>query len=172
MPLKRFHFQQTNRMVMDLALNPAQFEMSPPYQRASVWTLDQRRALIRSLLEGVPVGVVYVNYRSEMDPRVYVVDGKQRLETILGFLDDGFYVPARWFADEETEASARPSLLDRDQLDGDVLFSQLTPGGQGRLRRCSVALYETQMPTEDDERDLYLRVNTGGTAHTAQELLV
>lgn len=42
-----------------------EIDMSPPYQRGDVWTLDQRISLIRSWLEGNPTGSVVLRRISE-----------------------------------------------------------------------------------------------------------
>lgn len=47
------------------------FDLGPEYQRGSVWTLEQRRNLIRSLIMGLPIGSIVLNDRS---PGAVVVD--------------------------------------------------------------------------------------------------
>lgn len=80
------------------------FDLNAPYQRGSVWSVDQRRALIRSLLLGVPVGTATVaelpfeGTHSTAPGTFYrVVDGKQRVETLRMFASDGFTVPGWWW---------------------------------------------------------------------------
>ena len=53
---------------IDLKYLPRQLEwdktdLSPPYQRGSVWTEDQRLDLMYSLLAGYPIGAVILNDR-------------------------------------------------------------------------------------------------------------
>jgi hypothetical protein len=47
------------------------FDLGPEYQRGSVWTLEQRRNLIRSLIMGLPIGSIVLNDRG---PGAVVVD--------------------------------------------------------------------------------------------------
>ncbi len=63
-------------------------DLSPPYQRRPAWTGKQRRDLIGSIFNGIPVPAV-IFYRAQGprkgSSRLEVMDGKQRIETILHF---------------------------------------------------------------------------------------
>lgn len=63
-------------------------ELRPPFQRKPVWTDKQRSFLIESILLGVPTPEVYVQVsQSDDGTQAYgVVDGQQRLRTILQFI--------------------------------------------------------------------------------------
>jgi hypothetical protein len=82
-------------------------DLSPPYQRPSVWTHAQRTELIRSLLRGIPVPAIYVNRRAITEP-MRVVDGKQRLEAILEFVRGDLGIPAEWLDDELPDGWSDP----------------------------------------------------------------
>ena len=60
--------------------------LSPGFQRDSVWTDSDRQKLIESILRGYPLPSVFF-YKRETDGQIYfdVIDGKQRIETILRF---------------------------------------------------------------------------------------
>ncbi len=63
-------------------------ELNPPYQRRPAWTTKQRRELIGSIFNGIPVPAV-IFYRAPSaragSYKLEVMDGKQRIETILHF---------------------------------------------------------------------------------------
>ncbi len=63
-------------------------ELRPPFQRKPVWTDKQRSALIESILMDVPIPEVYVQVTQDTDgsEKFGVVDGQQRLRTILQFV--------------------------------------------------------------------------------------
>jgi hypothetical protein len=71
---------------LDLHANN-QLELNPAYQRHSVWTLKDRKFFLDTILSGYPCPAVFLHKRmNEAGRAVYdVVDGKQRLETILQF---------------------------------------------------------------------------------------
>jgi len=61
--------------------------LSPTFQRKSVWRDRDRHLLIESLLRGFPIPAIFLYQRNEAGRLCYdVIDGKQRLETILRFM--------------------------------------------------------------------------------------
>jgi hypothetical protein len=181
-PFDRLHLETTNRSARELArlVEEGQIDASPPYQRGSVWNLDQRIALVKSWLQGVPVPAVMVNDRtsSEWHARYgdenlstgqgmwAVVDGKQRLETARMWFGDEFAVPASWFPADDVDTTI-------DTPDGlYVCYSGLTKRGQtvmamgGSMQPMTTA----KLDTIEAEADLYLLVNGGGTAQTEADM--
>jgi hypothetical protein len=63
-------------------------ELRPPFQRKPVWTEKQKSALIESILMNVPIPEVYIQVQQDEDgtEEYGVVDGQQRLRTILQFI--------------------------------------------------------------------------------------
>lgn len=61
--------------------------LTPSYQRGDVWPTSSRQILIESILRGIPLPSVILLKPSTGDARPFeVVDGKQRLTSILRFL--------------------------------------------------------------------------------------
>lgn len=68
-----------------------ELELKPPFQRQPVWVAKQKCSLIESILLELPVPEVYiqealVEINGVLTPRYYVVDGQQRIRTVLQFL--------------------------------------------------------------------------------------
>jgi hypothetical protein len=65
--------------------------LQPDYQRREVWSNAARVMLIDSILNDIPMPKIFVS-QTIKDMRTYrsVIDGQQRISTILSFLDDGF----------------------------------------------------------------------------------
>lgn len=64
--------------------------LEPGFQRRSVWTLADRRRLIQSVLACYPLPSIFLYQRNSRGKTVYdVLDGKQRLETLLMFARQG-----------------------------------------------------------------------------------
>lgn len=63
-------------------------ELRPPFQRKPVWNDKQRSFLIESILLNIPIPEVYVQVTlsNEGTEQFGVVDGQQRLRTILQFI--------------------------------------------------------------------------------------
>jgi hypothetical protein len=145
-----------------------------PYQRGDVWTEDQRRNLIKSLIMGIPIPAIILNARHhvhewrEADPEALIgwscIDGKQRLTALVDWLEGKLAIPVEWLDTKliTGENSVVPGSL--------VYFHGLTPAGQRYMTRWTIPLAEATLPTLDDEIDVYMLINRAGTGHTRAEL--
>ena len=70
---------------LDLHTND-QLDLDPSYQRRSVWSPKDRRFFLDTIFRGYPSPSIFLHKQVANGKTVYsVVDGKQRLETILRF---------------------------------------------------------------------------------------
>jgi hypothetical protein len=142
------------------------FELNTPYQRGSVWTENQRVALVKSLLLGLPIGSVVLNHRGFQAEKLYaVVDGKQRIEAIRAFFNSEFAVPAEWFAAD----GVRESFTDTDGTEK-VFFSGLGKIQQHMFENSSFPALEAHVKSVAEEAEIFLLINSGGTAQTEADL--
>jgi hypothetical protein len=162
--------------------DPLQFDLNAPYQRASVWTLDQRRALIKSLIIGLPVGSVIISklpYR-EGGHHVRVIDGKQRIEALRSFAADEFTIPSSWLPDECGQFAADEVTYSQAGrfLDAMLTMARSLPalewnGAREFLGRTAKG-WRTRERTDAEllaaEAEIYLLVNGGGTAQTDADM--
>lgn len=58
--------------------------LNPEWQRSFVWKPRKQKALIESLLLGLPIPS-FLLYKNREEGKLYVIDGRQRLETITRF---------------------------------------------------------------------------------------
>lgn len=134
-------------------------DLAPSYQRRHRWDVRKRSQLIESFLMNIPVPPVFL-YENAYN-QYEVMDGRQRLEAIRGYLDDEFGLQGLVFWTELAgmKFSHLPSLIQR-----------------GLLRRtlsAVVLLAETTSPDErkmDVRKILFQRLNTGGVRLNPQEL--
>ena len=78
------------RWFLDLH-HDGQLDLDPPYQRRSVWTLKDRRFFLDTIFRNYPSPAVFLHKEADqaLGKMIYhVVDGKQRLETILLFREN------------------------------------------------------------------------------------
>lgn len=77
-----------------------QLDLDPPYQRRSVWSPQDRRYFIDTILNNYPAPPVFLHKTLDDNGKAtyHVVDGKQRLQTIILFRDNKVAIP-RDFAD-------------------------------------------------------------------------
>lgn len=151
-----------------------EIDANPPYQRGSVWTEDQRIALVQTWLRGLPAGVVILADRCNAkwaaanpgnDPydtgkgMWAVVDGKQRLTTAVMWFGSQFAIPASWLPADHVDVT-------ENTADGPyVRQNGLTMKGQRFMERyCSLLVAESKdCASEAEEAAFYLLVNGGGT---------
>lgn len=132
--------------------------LSPGYQRRGRWDKKKRSLLIESFLLNVPIPPLFL---FENDYNQYeVMDGRQRLEAISEYLDNGFALTGLEFWPELQGKRFRdlPGTIQR-----------------GLLRRtigAVVLLAETSRSDEqfDIRMVLFRRLNTGGVKLNPQEL--
>lgn len=74
--------------------------LDPAYQRNIIWKIDKKTSFIESLYMGIiipPIYVVEVPGETLLKGASYeVVDGKQRLSTIMGFIQDEFALSPKY----------------------------------------------------------------------------
>lgn len=81
-----------------------QLELNPPYQRKSVWSLRERQRFLDTVLRNYPSPAIFLHAAldAEGNPTYNVVDGKQRLTTILDFVDNKLRI-AKDFGDSRLD---------------------------------------------------------------------
>ena len=72
-----------------------QLNLDPPYQRRSVWSPRDRRYFIDTILNNYPAPPIFLHKTLDENGRstYHVVDGKQRLQTIIMFRDNKLAIP-------------------------------------------------------------------------------
>lgn len=85
-----------------LKMPETKYDVNPPYQRGVVWNNTRRRKLIDSIICGRSINAVHMALKNN-DPlcdEYYVIDGRQRIETIRKFKNCDFNVLLK--IDDET----------------------------------------------------------------------
>lgn len=145
-----------------LSFSNQQINLSPGFQRKSVWTLSDRRGLIQSIVEGYPLPSIFLYQRDREDGGlVYdVIDGKQRLETIFMFTKQGRF-KRDWF-DVRLDLGDGLAWYDWTLL-------------QRRHPRLAAAIHAYKIQTVEIQGDLpaiidlFVRINSTGKRLTSGE---
>lgn len=76
-------------------------DMSPDYQRGNVWTLEQKIALIETILDRGGIGAFSLNRRNFVsnEKNYEIIDGKQRLTALWEFYQDKFPVRGHFYSE-------------------------------------------------------------------------
>lgn len=91
-----------------------QLDLDPPYQRKSVWTRRDKQYFLDTIFHNYPCPAIFLHKTmSDEGQTIYhVVDGKQRLKTILEFANNNLAIPSN-FGDSRLDGKKW------DQLDPD-----------------------------------------------------
>lgn len=89
-PKLQASFNEKTISDLSLMFRHGQLNLAPGFQRKSVWTTADRRRLIQSILSHYPIPSIFLYQRNNRGNTIYdVLDGKQRIETILMFTQQG-----------------------------------------------------------------------------------
>lgn len=138
-------------------------DMEPTYQReGGVWSKDKKQLFIDSVVNGYDIPKIYMH---AVDPDTYggyeyaVVDGKQRISTLLAFLDgDVEFAPD--FVYSGVECDFPPSA--------GVRYTDLPEATREVIKENSLDVVIIQTPEEDDIEELFSRLNNGEKLNAAE----
>lgn len=127
----------------------------PEYQRELVWNLEQKQELVKSIFYGNPIGDFLFKQEFGKDERgrrntlnvMYsIIDGQQRVNAIREFFTNKFEVDGKFFK-EHKYWDVRKFLFDYQ-----------------------INVIGIQDISLEQEIEIYLKRNVGGTTHTKEEI--
>lgn len=129
----------------------------PDYQRDMVWTPKQQSRFIESILIKLPVPFIFAADvgQGDREGNLEIIDGSQRIRTLDNFL------------------SNKLELVGLKKLTHAIgmRFSDLSKPRQMRFKRTTVRVIElTEKADEDARREMFDRLNSGGTRLTTMEV--
>lgn len=129
--------------------------LSPEFQRNPVWQQPQKEYLLETILLNLPVPEVYVVNRitPSGESSYVVVDGQQRLRTIIEFITEEFMIK-----------NVSKHLPDVKR------FSDLTNDQKQKFWRYPIVVRDLEDSTDEDVRDLFQRLNKYSFVLNDQEL--
>ena len=137
--------------------------LEPGFQRKSVWGVRDRQKLIQSILQNYPIPSVFLyKSRDEGGRHKYdVLDGKQRLESILMFLGEGRFRSLKF--------DLKAKLHDDEEVLKVWDWNKLKRGGhEHRIMGYKIQIVEVSGDLTDII-DLFVRINSTGKSLTSQE---
>lgn len=156
-------FDYGNKTIQEFVLlfKNGQLNLEPGFQRDSVWSVSDRKKLIESLLQNYPVPSVFLYRQHENGKLRYdVIDGKQRLETVLMYQGVGYLRGHRF------------GVKIKINPDGDVEeWDWQKLAKKGHEHRLMGYKFQTVEITGDlsDIIDLFVRINSTGKRLTGAE---
>ncbi|MEY9575924.1 RNAse (barnase) inhibitor barstar [Bradyrhizobium diazoefficiens] len=140
------------------------------YQRKLVWTLDEKRRFIDSIVSGYPVPIVLLAERKVAtgSSQFEIIDGMQRLNAVFGFIENEYDVNGHFF-DLNTMAETK-ALLDAGKLQQREPLLAREACVQVASYTVPLSIYEFTGDGEVDE--VFRRINSGGRKLSRQELRI
>ena len=130
--------------------------LAPKFQRREVWSDKARSYLIDTIVRGKPIPKIYMRQDLNPDTRRTVrevVDGQQRLTTVLRFIKDGFKL----------------SKTHHEEYGGKY-FSGLSPETQRDILKYEFVVDLLQDMQDAEVYDVFARINTYSEKLKPQEL--
>lgn len=129
--------------------------IQPAYQRNTVWNQAARIMLIDSILNDIPIPKIFIAKTLNDNKAIRrVIDGQQRINAILDFLNDDLKLQKPYKGDFEN-----------------FTFSELPQNVKDAITlEYNIDINEITNPTDKQEREVYSRVNKYTIPLNAQEL--
>jgi Protein of unknown function DUF262 len=138
------------------------------YQRKLVWTLEEKQKLVESILKKYPIPAILIAEREHDAGRYEIIDGLQRLNAILSFIEGSFStIDGRFFS-----VSAFPTAQGRSDeglfqpISQDAVISQKEVT---TILDYSLALSIMRRAEEREIDDVFDRINSYGHRLSDQE---
>jgi len=120
---------------------------NPEYQRGYVWDQNDKRKLIESIFNGNDIGRFVIVSHPYPEIKVEIVDGKQRLRTIMDFVEGRLeYQGKTWFQLSQSDKKCVENL---------------------RVQYCEI---QSSRVKKSDILWLFLQINQGGVPQTEEHV--
>ena len=136
------------------------------YQRKLVWTLNEKQQLVESVLSRFPIPAILL---AERDAGGYeIIDGLQRLHTLMSFIDTGFpSLSAKYF--DVTQFPTAKKRADDGAFTPKKGVEVITAQDVSTFLDYSLAISVMRSATEAEIDDVFARINTYGHRLSDQE---
>lgn len=143
----------------------SKLNLNPGFQRASVWTLKERRLLIDTILRDRPLPNLFLWEHKEGNKVVYdVIDGKQRIESLLEFTKPRAPISVKFAPESDPDWKCR----DACEWTWKELQSHEPKITQRLLKyEFPVVIVQGTLP---DVEQVFIRINSTGKKLTPQEI--
>ena len=137
------------------------------YQRKLIWTMEEKQGFIDSISQGFPVPIVLLAESASREPSTLeIIDGMQRLNAIVSFIENDFSVNGAYF-DLNTMA------VTKELIDGGALTQRqpmLDRSVCVRIASYSLPMSVFEFTDAEAVDEVFRRINSGGRKLSRQEL--
>lgn len=137
------------------------------YQRKLIWTVEEKKAFIDSIIQGYPVPLIlFAEISNDGGKKFEIIDGMQRMNAIMSFIDQEFDINGKFF-DLDTMADTK-FLKDTGKLEQktEILDRQIC----AEFVRYTLPISVFQQSAGEHIDEVFRRLNSGGRHLSKQEL--
>ncbi|MFB2983343.1 DUF262 domain-containing protein [Microseira sp. BLCC-F43] len=139
------------------------------YQRKLVWTLEEKQKLIESILKKYPVPAILIAERDSSPGTYEIIDGLQRLQAIMAFIETAFSTPDGKYFDLQYFPTAKSRADEGLFVPKKEADSYLSQREVSTILDYTLAFSVMRNATEAEINDVFNRVNTYGRRLSDQE---
>ncbi len=144
-----------------------QFLVNRRYQRKLVWSIEEKRAFIDSIIKGYPVPLVLLaEVSTEKGKQLEIIDGMQRMNAIMSFIEQEFDIDGKYF-DLDTMADTKLLKDEEKLLQKNPLINRTICADIVRYQ-IPLSVFQESGTSHIDE--VFRRLNSGGRHLSKQEL--
>lgn len=137
------------------------------YQRKLVWTIEEKSAFIDSIIKGYPVPLILLAEINNDSGTAYeIIDGMQRLNAIISFIEGEFSVDGQYF---DLEAMAESKMMvDTKQIEQNEPKMKREICTNIASYVLPLSIYKMENESQIDE--IFRRINSNGKHLSKQEI--
>lgn len=125
-------------------------------RRANIWDKQKKSLLIHSILANKPIPIIYANVAGDVNE---VIDGKQRISTVLSFVNNKF--------------ALTNDIPDFDDIKlAGMKFSNLPQELQEKILNSSFEISKYENLSEEEIEDMFFRLNNGASLKSIENTRV
>ncbi|WP_211879226.1 DUF262 domain-containing protein [Plastoroseomonas hellenica] len=129
------------------------------YQRKLVWTQEEKQKLIESLLKKYPVPAILIAEREGVPGTYEIIDGLQRLHSIVSFIENQFPLEDDRFFNVESFPTAK-TAADEGAFSVADSAEKISAKEVSTILDYTLALSVMRNATETEINDVFDRINT------------
>jgi len=144
----------------------------PPFQRGRVWKPTMRKKLLENIVRGKPIPAIFLYKKESGSKYSYnILDGKQRLESILLFIGDkreDFAIDnwRNYFFKANVRGNFKINVAKQGERADTQSFAELDPSEVREFREYKIPTIEIEMDKEEGGLqqliDLFIDINQQG----------
>lgn len=169
--MRPFLINRTTYKVSDIVgwLKAGSLNLSPSFQRRSVWRKGAKSYLVDTVVRGFPMPIIFLREKGvnihTLESNREVVDGQQRIRTLVSFIQPKLLKDFDPDRDEFTVSDAH-----NDEL-ADMKFTELEDELQQRILNYEFSVHVLPASTDDRQvLQIFARMNSTGVKLSPQEL--